>query len=215
MLELVGCLGFNGPLRQYFSLYRAVSQREGEIEERIDESKNVQTTPTRTYCKCNRPLPYCNRNCRTPRHWKFTQHHRTTRPPLYAGVWWSHGNVFQQISTQVHYATQPQTVLVGMVCDYVYFLFLSIPYLSFSLSPSSCFSVNGAVLAIGAGRLPPHWSLFFGRKYREKTVQHLLQAIPFFFSLHLLHRNDSPAPAAACSRGGSLFFSLSSYDLTL
>ena len=33
-----GCLGFNGPLRQYFSLYRAVSQREGERGERIDES---------------------------------------------------------------------------------------------------------------------------------------------------------------------------------
>ena len=46
---LVGCFGFNGPLRQYFSLYRAVSQREGERGERIDESKNVQTTPTRTY----------------------------------------------------------------------------------------------------------------------------------------------------------------------
>ena len=43
---LVGCFGFNGPLRQYFSLYRAVSQREGERGERIDESKNVQTTPT-------------------------------------------------------------------------------------------------------------------------------------------------------------------------
>ena len=56
---LVGCFGFNGPLRQYFSLYRAVSQREGEREEkRIDESKNVQTTPTRTYYKRNRPLPY-------------------------------------------------------------------------------------------------------------------------------------------------------------
>ena len=27
---LVGWFGFNGPLRQYFSLYRAVSQREGE-----------------------------------------------------------------------------------------------------------------------------------------------------------------------------------------
>ena len=27
---LVCCVGFNGPLRQYFSLYRAVSQREGE-----------------------------------------------------------------------------------------------------------------------------------------------------------------------------------------
>ena len=48
---LVGWLvgfGFNGPLRQCFSLYRAVSQREGERGERIDESKNVQTTPTRT-----------------------------------------------------------------------------------------------------------------------------------------------------------------------
>ena len=55
---LVGCFGFNGPLRQYFSLYRAVSQREGEIgEEKIEESKNVQTTPTRTYCKRSRPLP--------------------------------------------------------------------------------------------------------------------------------------------------------------
>ena len=42
---LVGCFGFKGPLRQYFSLYRTVSQREGERGERIDESKNVQTTP--------------------------------------------------------------------------------------------------------------------------------------------------------------------------
>ena len=33
---LVGCFGFNGPLRQYFSLYRAVFQRKGEIgEEKI------------------------------------------------------------------------------------------------------------------------------------------------------------------------------------
>ena len=31
---LVGCIGFNGPLRQYFSLYRAVSQREGERGEK-------------------------------------------------------------------------------------------------------------------------------------------------------------------------------------
>ena len=30
----VGCFGFNGPLRQYFSLYRAVSQREGETGEK-------------------------------------------------------------------------------------------------------------------------------------------------------------------------------------
>ena len=31
---LVGCFGFNGSLRQYFSLYRAVSQREGGREEK-------------------------------------------------------------------------------------------------------------------------------------------------------------------------------------
>ena len=79
---LVGCFRLNGHLRQYFSLYRAVFQREGERgEKRIDESKNVQTIPTRTYYKRSRPLPYCNPNCRTPQHWKFTQHHRTTRPP--------------------------------------------------------------------------------------------------------------------------------------
>ena len=71
---LVGCFGLNGPLRQYFSLYRAVSQREVERREVIDERKIVQTTPTR-------PLPYCNPNWKTPQHWKFTQHHRTTRSP--------------------------------------------------------------------------------------------------------------------------------------
>ena len=31
---LVGSFGLNGPLRQYFSLYRAVSQREGERKEK-------------------------------------------------------------------------------------------------------------------------------------------------------------------------------------
>ena len=97
---LVGCFGFNGPLRQYFSLYRAVFQREGERGEKIDESKNIQTTPTRNYCKRNRPLPYCNQTCRTPRHWKFTKYHRTTRPPPWLLVLAdgmeqtkSHGNV--------------------------------------------------------------------------------------------------------------------------
>ena len=28
-----------------------------------------------------RPLPYSFQISRTPRHWKFAQHHRTTRPP--------------------------------------------------------------------------------------------------------------------------------------
>ena len=30
------------------------------------------------------PCPTKIKICRTPRHWKFTQHHRTTRPPLIA-----------------------------------------------------------------------------------------------------------------------------------
>ena len=34
LVRLVGYLGFNLPLRQYFSLYRAVSQREGERDEK-------------------------------------------------------------------------------------------------------------------------------------------------------------------------------------
>ena len=33
-MMLVGCFGLNGPLRQYFSLYRVVSQREGERKEK-------------------------------------------------------------------------------------------------------------------------------------------------------------------------------------
>ena len=62
------------------SISGRLPERGRKRRERIDESKNVQTTPTRTYCKRSRPLPYCNPNCRTPRHWKFFQHHRTTRP---------------------------------------------------------------------------------------------------------------------------------------
>ena len=47
---LVGCFGFNGPLRQYFSLYRAISQREGERGEkgyrRVKMSKQPPPAPT-------------------------------------------------------------------------------------------------------------------------------------------------------------------------
>ena len=47
---LVGCFGFSGPLRKYFSLYRAVSQREGERGEkgkmREKMSKHHQPAPT-------------------------------------------------------------------------------------------------------------------------------------------------------------------------
>ena len=88
LLRLFGWFGWFGwlfwvnfPLSQYFSLYQPVSQRGRKRREKIEESKNVQTTPSSTYCKRNRPLPYYHLNCRTPWHWKITQHHRTTRPP--------------------------------------------------------------------------------------------------------------------------------------
>ena len=71
---LIGWLfGFNGPLRQYFILYRTVSQREGERGERVKMSKQ---SLTRTYCKLNRPLPFYHPNSRTPR--PGPSHHPTT-----------------------------------------------------------------------------------------------------------------------------------------
>ena len=55
---LVCCFQFNDPLRQYFSLNWAISQREGERRQIIDERNNVQTNPTRAYCKNSRSLPF-------------------------------------------------------------------------------------------------------------------------------------------------------------
>ena len=83
-LQLIGWLVVLGywPFETVFqSISGPLPKRGRKRRERIDESKHVQTTPTHTYCKRSRPLPYCYPNCRTPRHWKFTQHHRTTRPP--------------------------------------------------------------------------------------------------------------------------------------
>ena len=72
---LVGCFGLNGPSRQYFTLYRAVSQRSRKKRENIDERKNVHTSPhllQATVIQISR----------TPRRWKFTKHRRTTRQSL-------------------------------------------------------------------------------------------------------------------------------------
>ena len=45
-VKLVGCFRFNGPLRQYFSIYRAVSQREGEIGEKRKRGVKMSKQPT-------------------------------------------------------------------------------------------------------------------------------------------------------------------------
>ena len=75
---LVGCFGFSGRLRQYFNLYRAVSQREGERGERIEEGKMSKQPPPAPTASAVGPCPTISQIRRTPRHWKFTQHRRTT-----------------------------------------------------------------------------------------------------------------------------------------
>ena len=45
ILRLVGRFGLNGPLRQYFSLYRAVSQRGRKKREMIDQRKKCPNNP--------------------------------------------------------------------------------------------------------------------------------------------------------------------------
>ena len=58
---LVGCFGLNGPLRQYFSLYRAVSQRGRRKREHIEERKNVQTSPPAPTASAIDPCPTIGR----------------------------------------------------------------------------------------------------------------------------------------------------------
>ena len=79
---LVGCFGFNGPLRRCFSLYRAVSQREGERNEKryMREKMSKQPPPAPTASAIS-PCPTIIQSSRTPRHCKFTQHLCSTRPP--------------------------------------------------------------------------------------------------------------------------------------
>ena len=80
---MVGCLFVLG-LTVFETIFQFISGRLPKKRrmrrEKIDESKNVQTAPTPTHCKRSSPLSYYQ-PIRTPRHWKFTQHHRTTQPP--------------------------------------------------------------------------------------------------------------------------------------
>ena len=72
-------LGFNDLLRQYFSLYRAVFQRRRKKWwTRVKMSKQPPPAPTASTVG---PCPTISQISRTPRHWKSTQHHRTTRHP--------------------------------------------------------------------------------------------------------------------------------------
>ena len=50
-------------VESYTAVFQSISirlpKRGRKRRERIEESKNVQTTPTRTDCERSRPLPYC------------------------------------------------------------------------------------------------------------------------------------------------------------
>ena len=78
---LVGCFGLNVPLRQYFSLYRAVSHRERERKkkEMTDERKMSKQPSPKPTASAVGPCPTVSQISTTPRHWKFTQHHRSTQ----------------------------------------------------------------------------------------------------------------------------------------
>ena len=54
---LVSCFGFNGPLRQYFSLYRAVSQRVRKKREKTDEKKMSKQPPPAPTASAIDPCP--------------------------------------------------------------------------------------------------------------------------------------------------------------
>ena len=54
---LVGCFRFSGRLRQYFNLYRAVSQREGERGEMIEEGKMSKQPPPAPTASTIGPCP--------------------------------------------------------------------------------------------------------------------------------------------------------------
>ena len=70
-LDVVGWLvvvGLNNPLRQYFSLYRVVSQRGEKGLMRVKMSKQPPPAPT---ARAVGPCPTLIQTSRTPRHWKL------------------------------------------------------------------------------------------------------------------------------------------------
>ena len=77
--EMVGwlvVLGLTAILRQYFSLHRAVSQRGRKKREMVDERKMSKQPPPAATARAEGPCSTLIQISRTPRHWKFIQHHR-------------------------------------------------------------------------------------------------------------------------------------------
>ena len=65
------------------SVYIGPFLRERERKKKMtDERKSEQTPLSAPTASAGGPCSTLTQINRTPRHWKFTQHHRTTRPPL-------------------------------------------------------------------------------------------------------------------------------------
>ena len=80
---VVGCFGLNDSFRKYFRLYRAVSQGEEKRREKWQRrEKKSKQPPTASTASAVGPCSTTIQISRTSRQWKFTQHHRTTRPTL-------------------------------------------------------------------------------------------------------------------------------------
>ena len=74
-------------LRDSISVYIGPSPREREKETRKDRrEKKCPNNPPAPTASAVGPCPTFIQISRTPRHWKFTQHHRTTRPPPFVIV---------------------------------------------------------------------------------------------------------------------------------
>ena len=73
--------------RSFETIFQSISgrlpERRRKKTEMIDERKNVHTTPPAPTASAVGPCPTLIQISRAHRHWKFTQHHRTTRPPPY------------------------------------------------------------------------------------------------------------------------------------
>ena len=67
---LVAYLGLNGPLRQYFSLCMAVSQRKRKKKDFWRE-ENVKTAPSAPTASAVGPRPTIVQISRSPRHWNL------------------------------------------------------------------------------------------------------------------------------------------------
>ena len=87
--------GFNGPLRQYFSLYRAVFQREGLREEkrqrRVKMSKQPPSAPTASaICPCPTIIQTVGRPALEA--YPGPSHHPTDHPQRFGRPFFKHKN---------------------------------------------------------------------------------------------------------------------------